>query len=178
MEGRWCTFSLSPVPILDPPILPKVSHGKPLLPADDSTSDLIKKIKFIQSDLPRPSSDLFCVSGHPAKNSFAISGRLFSILVSCPWLQDGTQLIIFFLIFSHWAYMSCSFLGFLPIWLPFQDLLPPPILKCRYLPRIFPWFFIPWQPLHFSHCLAHLIQVCFSSYSSILLSLLSPVLNS
>lgn len=84
MEGRWCTFSLSPVPILDPPVLPKVSHGKTLLPAGDSTSHLIKKIKFIQSDLPRPPSDLFCVSGHPPKNSFAISGRLFSILVSCP----------------------------------------------------------------------------------------------
>ena len=103
----------------------------------------LKKIKFIQSDLPRPSSDLFFVSGHPPKNSFAVSGRLFSILLSCLRLQDGTQLITFFLIFSPWAYMSCSFLGFLPIWLSFQDLLPPPTLKCRYLPRIFPWFFTP-----------------------------------
>lgn len=127
------------------------SHGKTLFSADDSTSNLTEKTKFIQSDCPGlPQAYLHVWTSTIEQNSFALSGCLFSILVSRPQLWDGTQLVTFFLTVFLRTYMSCPFLVFLPIWLPFQVYLSPPISKCRYSPRIFPWFFIPWRSPHFS----------------------------
>lgn len=54
MAGRECNLSMSPVPIPEPPVLPKVCHGKLFLPADDSTSNVVEKEKSVHADLPRP----------------------------------------------------------------------------------------------------------------------------
>lgn len=75
MKGWGCNFSISPVPILEPPVLSNVCHGKPLLPAEDSMTNLVEKMTFIEADLPRPPLDmpslptsLFYMSGHLPKH--------------------------------------------------------------------------------------------------------------